>query len=152
VTFVGNTASDFGAGIGSNNAGAPTLTSVLLSGNQRAGVGQDCATGNGGAITSNGSNLSSDATCASFTQPSDKPNTAAGVSATLANNGGPTMTHALLAGSAAIDAGAVQGCPALDQRGFTRVGACDIGAFEFGGAAAPGPALLRGRVARPPRF
>jgi len=36
----------------------------------------------------------------------------------LAGNGGPTMTHALLAGSAAIDAGA--NCLGNDQRGFQR--------------------------------
>ena len=48
-----------------------------------------------------------------------------------ANNGGPTFTHALLAGSPAIDAG--QSSVAVDQRGYGRpVGADDIGAFEFG--------------------
>ena len=48
----------------------------------------------------------------------------------LADNGGPTRTHALLAGSPAIDAGA--SCPADDQRGTTRPqgSACDIGAYE----------------------
>lgn len=48
----------------------------------------------------------------------------------LANNGGPTKTHALLPGSPAINA-VVGVCPlALDQRGFMRVGKCDMGAFE----------------------
>jgi hypothetical protein len=69
----------------------------------------------------------------------------------LANNGGPTMTHALMKGSPAIDAAAA-GCPEpvdyygdpyvipggwpRDQRGAMRpVGdGCDIGAFEAGGA------------------
>src|SRR5262249_34515774 len=36
----------------------------------------------------------------------------------LASNGGPTMTHALLAGSPALDAGG--GCSATDQRGTAR--------------------------------
>ena len=49
----------------------------------------------------------------------------------LANNGGATQTMALSVGSPAIDAGS--GCPMQDQRGFMRVGACDIGAFEFNG-------------------
>jgi hypothetical protein len=53
-----------------------------------------------------------------------------------ANNGGPTWTSALLAGSPAINAGDTTGCPAVDQRGAARVGVCDIGAFEFGGLAA----------------
>jgi hypothetical protein len=64
---------------------------------------------------------------------------------TLADNGGPTPTHALVPSSPAIDAGGpvctdVNGNPLLtDQRGQPRVvdgnqdgiAACDIGAFEF---------------------
>src|SRR5206468_427787 len=50
------------------------------------------------------------------------------------DNGGPTQTMALLAGSPAADAGDDAGAPAYDQRGpgFPRVvgGAIDIGAFE----------------------
>jgi hypothetical protein len=46
----------------------------------------------------------------------------------LSDNGGPTMTIALLAGSPAIDAG--EGCLATDQRGLPRTGSCDLGAFE----------------------
>ena len=39
---------------------------------------------------------------------------------TLANNGGPTRTHALVAGSPAIDASPDDAdCPATDQRGVT---------------------------------
>ncbi len=49
----------------------------------------------------------------------------------LADNGGPTMTMALTAGSPAIDNGAA-GCPATDQRGELRDDEqCDIGAFEY---------------------
>ena len=59
----------------------------------------------------------------------------------LANNGGPTMTHALLAGSEAIDATTAQGCVgptlallATDQRGAPRIAGaeCDVGAYEYG--------------------
>jgi hypothetical protein len=48
----------------------------------------------------------------------------------LADNGGPTFTRALLAGSPARNAGAA--CPAADQRGIARPqgSACDIGAYE----------------------
>ncbi|HEX3273366.1 MAG TPA: choice-of-anchor Q domain-containing protein [Gemmatimonadales bacterium] len=51
----------------------------------------------------------------------------------LANNGGPTSTHALLAGSPAIDAGTSDGCPGIDQRGVTRPQgpACDMGSYEL---------------------
>lgn len=56
----------------------------------------------------------------------------------LANNGGPTKTHALRAGSPAIDQGSNVGLPATDQRGLPRVrdgngdriAVVDIGAFE----------------------
>jgi hypothetical protein len=51
----------------------------------------------------------------------------------LADNGGPTWTHALLAGSPAIDAGSNPSSLAIDQRGFERtIGeGTDIGAFEY---------------------
>ncbi len=50
----------------------------------------------------------------------------------LANNGGPTLTMALLPGSPAIDAGNTSLAPASDQRGFRRPAglAADIGAYE----------------------
>lgn len=48
-----------------------------------------------------------------------------------ADNGGATETMALRGGSPAIDAGTASGAPAADQRGHARVGAVDIGAFEF---------------------
>ena len=52
----------------------------------------------------------------------------------LADNGGPTPTMALPAGSPAIDAGdsTAPGLPCADQRGFARLSgaAVDVGAFE----------------------
>jgi predicted outer membrane repeat protein len=53
---------------------------------------------------------------------------------TLADNGGPTLTHALLLGSIAIDAGINTNTDALEQRGSTRILGTnvDIGAIEFG--------------------
>jgi hypothetical protein len=62
----------------------------------------------------------------------------------LADNGGPTPTMALLPGSPAINAGSTAVALAAglttDQRGFGRVGAADLGAFEFGTVPLPGPA------------
>ena len=49
----------------------------------------------------------------------------------LAENGGPTRTHALSAGSPAIDAGTATGTPATDQRAKPRGAMHDIGAFEL---------------------
>jgi len=51
----------------------------------------------------------------------------------LGSYGGPTQTLALQGGSPAINAANPARCSGLDQRGFIRQGACDIGAFEFGG-------------------
>jgi hypothetical protein len=59
----------------------------------------------------------------------------------LQNNGGPTETHALLAGSPAINMGNIADCPELDQRGYFRNGTCDIGAFEFEGTINPIPSM-----------
>lgn len=56
----------------------------------------------------------------------------------LGNNGGPTATMALLAGSPAIDAATGGTLPPTDQRGLARPfgAAPDVGAFEFGAVGA----------------
>ena len=65
----------------------------------------------------------------------------------LADNGGPTFTHALLPGSSAIDAGSCtdsEDSPVTtDQRGAARPQGvtCDVGAFEFTLSAVPVPSL-----------
>jgi hypothetical protein len=72
-----------------------------------------------------------------FGDPSCPAGFAAGnpVLGAFQNNGGPTDTLALGAGSAALDQVPATGanCPATDQRGVTRPQgtACDIGAFEL---------------------
>jgi len=75
-----------------------------------------------------------------FDEPGDQTGIIDPMLGLLADNGGPTLTHSLLVGSPAIDAGdpaAVAGVgtvPEFDQRGapFGRVsgGRIDIGAFE----------------------
>jgi hypothetical protein len=49
----------------------------------------------------------------------------------IGDNGGPTRTEALQAGSPAIDAGNPATCAPIDQRGVARDSKCDIGAYEF---------------------
>ncbi len=84
-----------------------------------------------GPIVDGGHNLSSDASCA-FTDPTSLSNTDP-LLGPLADNGGPTLTMALLAGSPAIGAADSASAPPTDQRGFPRpTGSADIGACEFG--------------------
>jgi beta-glucanase (GH16 family) len=73
-------------------------------------------------------NLFTDATC--FAGATDQVVADAGLGP-LADNGGTTWTHALLAYSAAIDAADATICPATDQRGVPRDALCDTGAFEY---------------------
>jgi hypothetical protein len=51
---------------------------------------------------------------------------------TLQDNGGSTLTHALLAGSPAINKGTSTGAPTTDERGYKRDSQPDIGAYEYG--------------------
>ncbi len=57
----------------------------------------------GAGVTSNGHNLDDHGTC-NLSGTGDLSDTAANLGS-LQNNGGPTLTHALLSGSPAIDAG-----------------------------------------------
>src|SRR5207237_9453115 len=87
----------------------------------------------GDAVISLGHNLSSDnSSSASFNTVGDLLGKDPRLGP-LADNGGRTLTHALLSGSPAIDAGDNAGAPAADQRGVSRprAMACDIGAYEF---------------------
>ena len=106
-------------------------------------------------LTSEGGNLDSGGTCG-FTAAGDRQNADPRL-APLTDNGGPTWTHAPLAGSPAIDAATASGCPERDQRGFARpvdgngdgAPVCDIGAVEVGAAPPRPPASCapRPRVA-----
>jgi hypothetical protein len=81
-------------------------------------------------LTSLGNNVSTDGSCASVGSDIVVAPGGTGVNV-LAANGGPTLTHALLVGSVAIDAANNTACPVNDQRGVARDAACDIGSFEF---------------------
>jgi len=134
-TISGNSASgggSTGGGLFSAGGAAVTIRNTIVAGNS-ASAGADCG---GVGITSAGHNIDGGTTCA-FGQPGDQINTDPDLGP-LQDNGGPTATQALLAGSPAIDAGDNTGCPGTDQRGVPRpldtqtagVAVCDIGAFE----------------------
>jgi CSLREA domain-containing protein len=135
-TVTGNTAPTGG---GINHGGTLTLTNALVAANTAADEanGPDLfvmsfVTG----ITAVGHSLIGSAS--GHTIPNGTNGNIVGVApaalhlGALEDNGGPTRTHALLAGSPALDAGTPGACPAADQRGVTRPqgSACDIGAFE----------------------
>lgn len=105
--------------------GAVTLENTIIAGNTAAnGLGDTTGAPTpgpnvDGAVTSNGHNLLGTATeAAGFTGTGDQTG-ANPMLAALANNGGPTKTMKLLAGSPAIDAGVAAGST-LDQRGMPR--------------------------------
>ena len=133
TTIAKNTAAQ-GAGL-SHDGSDVTLRNTLL--DNIAAPGSANCFNDSAPFTSDGNNLSSDMSCAlggSMDQEGVTP-----LIGTLANNGGPTQTHALIDGSPAIDTGTNTGCPATDQRGQARpfdgdgngMSTCDIGAFEF---------------------
>lgn len=142
LTVVGNTAMG-GAGIlngDSENNPVTVRNSLFAQNNATDSATDDCE----GSFTSGGYNLFAspdNADCDSFL--SDPTNLFGGnpMIGPLADNGGPTETHALLEGSPAIDAGNPNGCVdgsgndlTADQRGEVRPFGprCDIGAFEKG--------------------
>ena len=90
----------------------------------------------GGVITSNGYNIESPGDTCGFDQPTDQVDVTVDdlKLGPLQDNGGPTMTHALLPGSVAIDVIPADMCEVdEDQRGEPRPGGtmCDVGAFEL---------------------
>jgi len=147
VTISGNSANTNGGGVRNSGLGTATisLTNVTVAGNTApasSGLHNDTsdsatvkntilantATTNCGgptAVTNSGGNLDTGTTCG-FALNNANPNLGA-----LADNGGPTQTRALLAGSQAIDAGNNAVCPRRDQIGQRRKGRCDIGAIAF---------------------
>jgi hypothetical protein len=135
-TVSGNSASYGGGGI--LDWGTLNLTNTIVAGNT-AGTGPDID----GAVATADHNLVGDATGASGIVNGVNGNIVGGnghpvINADLGplqNNGGPTETMALLAGSPAIGHADNSKATATDQRGVTRVDepgeTTDIGAFEL---------------------
>jgi CSLREA domain-containing protein len=154
VTVTNNTAGDDAGGI-FITLGTPTLTArnTIVAGNFDSGGTPDCA----GPLTSQGYNLIGDT--AGCTLQGDETGNVYGSGANLGplqNNGGATFTHALLAGSPAIDAGDPAGCAdgdgtplGTDQRGWARNGRCDMGSFEYDSPGTPTPTATATATATP---
>ena len=116
------------SGISNGNGGRVDMTNTIVAGSVTR-HGQDCVLPLGGPASpgSSTNSLDQDGSCAANIHANPQLGG-------LADNGGPTSTRGLIAGSPAIDAGS-NVCPQFDQRGAVRIGACDIGAFEFGSSA-----------------
>lgn len=151
VTITNNTADSDGDDDGNGGgiriaSGTVNFQNTIIAGNfdnSSATIHPDCS----GTFASQGYNLIADTSGCTINGNTSGNKT--GVSpklGPLGSNGGSTMTHALLAGSPAIDAGSPSGCTegkgvvlTIDQRGYARPvdgdgnrsAICDIGAFEY---------------------
>jgi len=144
VTIANNLANT-GQGGGIYNTVEIQIETTLLADNFASGVANNCMVPSGGNFTDFGYNLE-DADSCGFTGTGDIINTDP-LLGPLKDNGGYTYTHALFAGSPAIDGGNPNGCTEVDgvteltadQRGFVRpvdgngdsIPICDIGAYEY---------------------
>src|SRR3954447_17861707 len=163
-TISGNSATNnAGGGLASMYSGSATLINCTVSGNSApAGGGLYNSGGtfslinctlSGNTAQSGGSLANLNSSSTTLTNTIVAGNTGGDVQGTLqpgsANNlvgcnpllaplgdyGGPTQTMALLPGSPAIGGGTATGAPATDQRGQSRSGGVDIGAFQSQGFA-----------------
>jgi PKD repeat protein len=153
VTITNNQGDTRGGGISA--FGLINVKNTIVAGNSTGGSGPDCSDDPqfGPFILTEGYNFIGDNSGCDGAFPSGTPNAnndLVGTSGSpldpllgdLADNGGPTETHALSPGSQAIDhiPQGINGCGTdvnADQRGVARPqgAGCDIGAFEFDATA-----------------
>jgi CSLREA domain-containing protein len=148
-TFAQNDAIGGGTGNAIDTYGATTLANTILASGDATNT---CVLTGSGANTSSGYNLDDGTSCGlagTGDLSSTNPNLAA-----LADNGGPTWTHALQSPSNAIERipGGTNGCDggtSVDQRGAVRANgtnrggaACEVGAYEYGSDQTPSVVTL----------
>jgi len=144
-----------GGGLALDDGPLLTIADTIVAANSApiTGTAPDCA----GTLTSRGYNLLGvDAGCTGVTNGIDGDQSGSAAHplnpglGPLQDNGGSSLTMALLSGSAAIDAGNPGGCAdgqgnplTTDQRGMPRPnpanGRCDIGAYEVQTPSLPTP-------------
>lgn len=155
-TITGNTtaaSSDSGGGILNNNASTVTLIRTIVAGNSAGNSGDEIYNAIGGSVVTadednvlGHSGLTNAEAFSGFIPGGSDVNATSDNSnillsnilvTVIADNGGPTLTHAIPTGSPALDiapAGSCNGTPlnGLDQRGAARSygGGCDAGAVE----------------------
>jgi hypothetical protein len=138
VTLTRNKAKGEGGGLNNQFDPAETpaevsISNTLVAGNKKV----DCF---GTILSQGGGNVEGGTSCG-LSGAGDKQGAGTtGLEKKLAENGGPTATHALVAGSPAIDFAVDDSCPPADQRGLGRFDdptvkgtLCDSGAFELQG-------------------
>jgi CSLREA domain-containing protein len=147
ATISANSAEDKGGGVLNFSYGKTYFKNTIIAGNIAPNSTQaDCGYLSTGSesFSSQGYNLAGSNTGCPSTGTGDQATPNPGLSP-LQNNGGTTLTHALLSGSPAIDTGNPNGCKdsngnllKTDQRGEPRpmdgngdiIVRCDIGAYE----------------------
>jgi uncharacterized repeat protein (TIGR01451 family) len=113
--------------------GSITVSNSIITGNSNISGASDC----GGTVVSSGYNIVGNMAGCNFTANIGDLLNVDPKLAALRDNGGGTLTQALLQDSPAFSAGNPAGCRdslgnilSVDQRGKPRLGRCDIGAFE----------------------
>jgi hypothetical protein len=146
-TFAGNTATGGSGADVSAILGQTTVKSSIF-----ASSGA-CATSGSGGLVSAGRNLDNGSSCGWGTSNGNLQNTNP-MLGSLTNNGGPTLTRALMPGSPAIDTGSAVDGVITDQRGAPNTrpqgAGCDIGAFELDNPGVDASSCLATSVPAPP--
>ncbi len=139
ATIDANTAANVGGNVYLQSSTANLHDTLIAGGTTGKGTAPNCDVTPTATVASAGYNLEDQNSC-KLTGPGDQVAVSPAPLGQPANNGGPTLTIALLAGSPAIDAGDPAGCTdplgtllPTDQRGVARPqnGRCDIGAYEY---------------------